>query len=387
MIKEIDGAIKMMAQDIEKQVVKVHKKLYDSIKRNDSFENYLNGLTKSELDDIRRSLGLKGISQLSKKKLVPVLVEELQSQVETLLLLCGNSEIKLIKQLLKNNGRLALAEEIESEIDALRKKGLCFSGTFEDGAKEVFIPSELLVPIQQVLDSLAFNKQIKTTNEILQVVNGILYYYGVVSVDELYNHVRQILGKEVDYVDYLKTIENDDVYESEFIFTETYVQHLNMNHPEAILMEQYTRGDISYYPLTLKQVLEAGKSEYEEINRHDQRLIALLENHYGLNKIEAIDEIKILKDMVRNLCPLGELVEYFQQYFEIPTQDELQIILDMITGINNNTRQWVLKGHTSMEVRSNHPLILQQQPETTKVGRNDPCPCGSGKKYKKCCGR
>jgi uncharacterized protein YecA (UPF0149 family) len=22
---------------------------------------------------------------------------------------------------------------------------------------------------------------------------------------------------------------------------------------------------------------------------------------------------------------------------------------------------------------------------TKKVGRNDPCPCGSGKKYKKCC--
>ena len=24
--------------------------------------------------------------------------------------------------------------------------------------------------------------------------------------------------------------------------------------------------------------------------------------------------------------------------------------------------------------------------QTVKVGRNDPCPCGSGKKYKKCCG-
>jgi preprotein translocase subunit SecA len=23
---------------------------------------------------------------------------------------------------------------------------------------------------------------------------------------------------------------------------------------------------------------------------------------------------------------------------------------------------------------------------TPKIGRNDPCPCGSGKKYKKCCG-
>jgi preprotein translocase subunit SecA len=32
----------------------------------------------------------------------------------------------------------------------------------------------------------------------------------------------------------------------------------------------------------------------------------------------------------------------------------------------------------------------QQQPlkrEGEKIGRNDPCPCGSGKKYKKCCGR
>jgi len=31
----------------------------------------------------------------------------------------------------------------------------------------------------------------------------------------------------------------------------------------------------------------------------------------------------------------------------------------------------------------------QQEPyrNTNKVGRNDPCPCGSGKKYKKCCGK
>ena len=28
--------------------------------------------------------------------------------------------------------------------------------------------------------------------------------------------------------------------------------------------------------------------------------------------------------------------------------------------------------------------ILREEP---KVGRNDPCPCGSGKKYKKCCGK
>jgi SEC-C motif-containing protein len=26
------------------------------------------------------------------------------------------------------------------------------------------------------------------------------------------------------------------------------------------------------------------------------------------------------------------------------------------------------------------------QRRVEKIGRNDPCPCGSGKKYKKCCG-
>ena len=37
-------------------------------------------------------------------------------------------------------------------------------------------------------------------------------------------------------------------------------------------------------------------------------------------------------------------------------------------------------------------LYMEQKKSGTivkgpKVGRNDPCPCGSGKKYKKCCGR
>lgn len=33
------------------------------------------------------------------------------------------------------------------------------------------------------------------------------------------------------------------------------------------------------------------------------------------------------------------------------------------------------------------PAISQIKRDKPKVGRNDPCPCGSGKKYKKCCGR
>ncbi len=30
-------------------------------------------------------------------------------------------------------------------------------------------------------------------------------------------------------------------------------------------------------------------------------------------------------------------------------------------------------------------VTIKKAPGTSNVGRNDPCPCGSGKKYKKCC--
>ena len=35
------------------------------------------------------------------------------------------------------------------------------------------------------------------------------------------------------------------------------------------------------------------------------------------------------------------------------------------------------------------PAAWREVPSTAvaKVGRNEPCPCGSGKKFKKCCGR
>ena len=32
------------------------------------------------------------------------------------------------------------------------------------------------------------------------------------------------------------------------------------------------------------------------------------------------------------------------------------------------------------------PPVVQQEKQK-KIGRNDPCPCGSGKKYKRCCGK
>jgi uncharacterized protein len=47
---------------------------------------------------------------------------------------------------------------------------------------------------------------------------------------------------------------------------------------------------------------------------------------------------------------------------------------------------FVMHGSWSFWHDVDHPLIEVQPERRVKVGRNDPCPCGSGKKYKRCCG-
>lgn len=50
-----------------------------------------------------------------------------------------------------------------------------------------------------------------------------------------------------------------------------------------------------------------------------------------------------------------------------------------IALFEKNDGQWRYSGMEEVEGQT-------VRRETPKIGRNDPCPCGSGKKYKKCCG-
>jgi len=43
------------------------------------------------------------------------------------------------------------------------------------------------------------------------------------------------------------------------------------------------------------------------------------------------------------------------------------------------------EGHTHKEGEGHHEATAPVVRAHPKIGRNDPCPCGSGKKYKKCC--
>ena len=88
-------------------------------------------------------------------------------------------------------------------------------------------------------------------------------------------------------------------------------------------------------------------------------------------------------------------------------EQQLSEVIQLIMELANNIRLWENNGHTPnelLEIMGQSDLRLRperglfapsDQPRLhvipggarEKIGRNDPCPCGSGHKYKKCCGR
>ncbi|VFU19354.1 Tryptophan synthase beta chain (modular protein) [anaerobic digester metagenome] len=104
--------------------------------------------------------------------------------------------------------------------------------------------------------------------------------------------------------------------------------------------------------------------------------------------------------MIRNDVSHVQLVEYFLADMELASFEEVQPLINLINDLSNRTPQWILKGWSPEEVfeRYEKPALkplpavpfdfkgAQSDKKTSpKVGRNEPCPCGSGKKYKKCC--
>jgi uncharacterized protein YecA (UPF0149 family) len=51
----------------------------------------------------------------------------------------------------------------------------------------------------------------------------------------------------------------------------------------------------------------------------------------------------------------------------------------------NEVQKWAEK-NAHLFQNNDAPKVETYRREQPKIGRNDPCPCGSGKKYKKCCG-
>jgi hypothetical protein len=103
-----------------------------------------------------------------------------------------------------------------------------------------------------------------------------------------------------------------------------------------------------------------------------------------LFEMETVCVLEALPEDVINL--MKEYEVFFTDTFEVNRFTQLYI------DWHNHTRVWTNRGFMPMElntVLNKEPVTMMQETVTNKkkVGRNEPCTCGSGKKYKHCCGR
>jgi preprotein translocase subunit SecA len=113
-------------------------------------------------------------------------------------------------------------------------------------------------------------------------------------------------------------------------------------------------------------------------------MLRLIDNKW-MDHIDAMDQ---LRNGI-NLRAYGQrdpLIEYKFEAFEA--------FQAMIYSIKEDVVRHIMRVRV-VERPQERKMIVNQGEETEKkpvkvgekIGRNDPCPCGSGKKYKKCCGR
>ncbi|RLG14327.1 MAG: hypothetical protein DRN71_03255 [Candidatus Nanohalarchaeota archaeon] len=83
-----------------------------------------------------------------------------------------------------------------------------------------------------------------------------------------------------------------------------------------------------------------------------------------------------------------------QNAFDEKRTDEILIQIEDVNSILTDNTYDEYNMHTKdplehfsrKEIERFHKMYYAKAEPDEKVGRNDPCPCGSGKKYKKCCG-
>ena len=194
---------------------------------------------------------------------------------------------------------------------------------------------------------------------------------------------------------------------------------LNMNNPEIQKKIEAIRDDKKWnlsekithanqYLFDLAKV--AYNKKEQEISQEQMRVIekAVMLQTIDINWMNHLDETDYLREGIglRGYGQRDPLIEYKREAFDLFSnlmENVRSSIVRTIFRINigapaqeSSQRRPALnykgadgveqfgaakKSSESSEGKSS-PIINQN-----KVGRNDPCPCGSGKKYKKCCGK
>jgi preprotein translocase subunit SecA len=281
------------------------------------------------------------------------------------------------------------------------------------------------VPIEAGMISNSVRRaqeQVESRN--FQIRKRILEY------DDVLNKQRQVIyairrdilmGEDVDTFAYVEDVltdvvsqhVSDDVYPEEWDL-DTLAAEINRFYPttidiEGLDVESLTSEDILEIVLKdARERLEERKAEWEERTAELERRgltrtdgVASFEEAERRTLLSVVDsrwrehlyEMDYLREGIgwRGLSQRDPLVEYKREGFDIFQEMERGLKEDYVTYIyrieNVRVREEEMQQLSYSgggEEPNQRPKGPRQRGAEGKVGRNDPCPCGSGKKYKKC---
>ena len=231
---------------------------------------------------------------------------------------------------------------------------------------KVIIPDEIKESINNIDEYLGDGGMFQ--NGIEHILNIYIFYNGVIERKKLQELLK--IYHDIDYTldeldEQIKKVKFNVVGEYYSIFDSIDEIMKKVIIPQKKAFKKYKKVDINsdfdYINFT---------SFNSELSSYIDNLSSKYAKELSMSLITTIHMNLFANDFVKSM---------FKEYNIKYTDKDYKNIIEIINNYKNTLPIWVYNGYSKKEVNS--------MPKEKKVGRNDPCPCGSGKKYKKCCGK
>lgn len=142
-------------------------------------------------------------------------------------------------------------------------------------------------------------------------------------------------------------------------------------NPEALMRSRYTAYVKVAAPYLKETLAPESRGDYNEA---EVREWAKSSEWLGLDILSAKGDTV---EFIAKYKTQGKVLEH-HEVSKFRKQDDRWYFVDGDSHVHEEG-----KGHEHHAHREPQKPVVREEP---KVGRNDPCSCGSGKKFKKCCG-
>lgn len=372
--------ISKLQEEIVKSELKNVEKIWKNLDEDYSLSALLDKMTKDEIVKVSRKYSVKGITTLKKADAVKKVKDVVLEKHIDILNIIEENTFKFIKELSNTNGLKKYECNDLIYTNYLRNRGLAFTGAV-NGELYVILPDELKDLLEKNLTK-EVKESSKLNYEIIRVIAGMAYYYGVIPLEYLKSVISTLFNLSIEE-ELLKTlINNGEELGYDYVVNDQYICHIDVEDKELILNQQ-SEKEVEYYKFDKKTLIKAGNPDFIEENKQKAKLETVMGELFVIDKNILKEEMDGFIFAIKNEMPMEEAIDNFLEAYEIQSDEERNIFTYELELFAKSIRRWTLKGYSQNEVEKINQRVVNE----VKIGRNDPCICGSNKKYKKCCGR